>query len=886
MPIQFACESCGRPYQVSDALGGRTGKCKTCGHAMKIPTATEPAAASGEAEELALAPVPVPVPPPQRAQSARPGRPVPVAATAESGDQDEEDEASGLGTRTWVLAGAGALLGIGLLAWFLRPGPGAVETGRPASRVQAPPSMPRGLETTAAATAPARASGTPLAQPAGGIPAVSPATATPPPAPPTPAPVPAPVDRDQLLARAAEARRALDADTNGDNAGALQPAFNEALRAAHEVLVEVPVGTPEQPVRDVTRIVLNSRRLGFDGIRFRAPADGSRLDLQWEFIMPAVANERGRAMTAWYIMPLSGEMIGFTGYGMGPDRPVPGVDLPETYHVVQWLGQAQIRPGQEYLIWFSFEANSPPVPTYVKLNLIPPQPDVRERLAISEAALKQSLNLPEPASGLGVSADGTQALVAAGATLYRGDLHSGQLARLWDGPAGQVRCAAFAPDGKVAAVGLADGAIVLVDLEAGQELRRCTGHSGGLRCLAFLPDGTQLVSGAEDRTARLWDVATGQERRQFADHSDQVLCLAVAPDGKRLVTGPSIDDKVARVWDLDSGALVAKLEGNTEAVYALAFTPDSQCVLTGGEDRSLRLYEAATGRPIRRFKPDNGGTPHALAFLPDGRVVVGAEGAYLNFWSARAGRFLGAYEGDFPGVQLVATAPDGRLLTAGNDGTLQVWDAPSAEAMPDLTPPTVADLNYLRKVAVDLEAQTPDELAELTSLQLSGKVDDAGLAHLARLVDLRSLSLPGATRVKGPGLTHLKSLKHLHRLDLTGTAIDDTDLKHLEPLPWLEDLRLGQTRVTSAGVARLKSLTNLKTIGLEQDAVSNDALLPLSELLYLERLILVGTRVDDRGLELLPRFPRLKSVELQGSQVTEAGVAALKQAMPDLQLDD
>jgi hypothetical protein len=45
MPIRFACEQCGHPFEVEDRLAGRLGRCKRCGHVTEIPEHPEPAPA-------------------------------------------------------------------------------------------------------------------------------------------------------------------------------------------------------------------------------------------------------------------------------------------------------------------------------------------------------------------------------------------------------------------------------------------------------------------------------------------------------------------------------------------------------------------------------------------------------------------------------------------------------------------------------------------------------------------------------------------------------------------------------------------------------------------------------------------------------------------------
>ena len=39
MSIEFDCATCGKHFNVSDALAGKRAKCKVCGNIIKIPAA-------------------------------------------------------------------------------------------------------------------------------------------------------------------------------------------------------------------------------------------------------------------------------------------------------------------------------------------------------------------------------------------------------------------------------------------------------------------------------------------------------------------------------------------------------------------------------------------------------------------------------------------------------------------------------------------------------------------------------------------------------------------------------------------------------------------------------------------------------------------------------
>ncbi|NED55663.1 hypothetical protein G3I24_32865, partial [Micromonospora aurantiaca] len=70
-----------------------------------------------------------------------------------------------------------------------------------------------------------------------------------------------------------------------------------------------------------------------------------------------------------------------------------------------------------------------------------------------------------------------------------------------------------------------------------------------------------------------------------------------SPDGKTLATGS--DDKTVRFWDAATGKPLGQpLTGHTGAVETIAFSPHGKTLATGGEDETVRLWDVATRAPI------------------------------------------------------------------------------------------------------------------------------------------------------------------------------------------------------------------------------------------------------------------------------------------------
>jgi hypothetical protein len=285
------------------------------------------------------------------------------------------------------------------------------------------------------------------------------------------------------------------------------------------------------------------------------------------------------------------------------------------------------------------------------------------------------------------------------------------------------------PDGRLVASGGGDHFIRLWEATGGRPRARLEGHAARVEFVAFSSDGRSVVSVGADQTLRLWDVVAAGEVRKIANparlcpwaglaadskgvwlreagSSAIVLrdlaggmerrriecgaiegdnCPALSPDGRVLATYEAL-------WDVATGRRQAI---SSKGGQFRTFSADGRTLVTVDVERSIRLWEVATGTERCRLLRHKRG-PSSVALSPDGRTLASGDSHFhhLHLWDAPSGRLLASLRGHKGPITALAFTPDGRrLITASEDSTLLIWDvAGIREASAPKAEPTAEEL--------------------------------------------------------------------------------------------------------------------------------------------------------------------------------------------------
>ncbi|KAG7290353.1 Nuclear distribution protein PAC1-2 [Staphylotrichum longicolle] len=176
-------------------------------------------------------------------------------------------------------------------------------------------------------------------------------------------------------------------------------------------------------------------------------------------------------------------------------------------------------------------------------------------------------------------------------------------------------------------------------------------HQDPVNCLAFHPVFTSLASGSDDSTIKIWDWELGELERTLKGHTKAVLDIDFCAGATTTLLASCSSDSTIKLWNpSDDYKNIRTLAGHDHSVSAVRFLPTTSSPQTGdallvsaGGDKTLRLWDAATGSCLRTLQGHAG-------------------------W-----------------VRAVCPSPDGRyLLSAGSDQTARLWDvSPAAGADPE-----------------------------------------------------------------------------------------------------------------------------------------------------------------------------------------------------------
>lgn len=155
-------------------------------------------------------------------------------------------------------------------------------------------------------------------------------------------------------------------------------------------------------------------------------------------------------------------------------------------------------------------------------------------------------------------------------------------------------------------------------------------------------------------------------------------------------------DGTLKVWDTLTGNLIHSFEGHLAGISTVAWSPDNETIATGADDKTIRLWNALTGKAHPRAFSGHHNYVYSIAFSPKGNIL--ASGSYdeaVFLWDVRTAKVMRSLPAHSDPVAGIDVCHDGTLVVScSSDGLIRVWDTMTGQCLRTLVhednPPVMA----------------------------------------------------------------------------------------------------------------------------------------------------------------------------------------------------
>lgn len=244
--------------------------------------------------------------------------------------------------------------------------------------------------------------------------------------------------------------------------------------------------------------------------------------------------------------------------------------------------------------------------------------------------------------------------------------------------------------------------------------------AGGLsainRAIVFNADESQIITAGDDKVVRVWDRSSHQLLREIrGEASDAVnggiTAMALSSDNQWLAVGVFYPHQhngaerrgAVRIHNYGTGEIVKVLEGNRQVVRSLSFSSDNSLLLASEASNrkpAILIWNTA-GWQLQQTMNGHSDQIFGAAFSPDDSKIVSASwDGSLRVWNTASGKQIKkvskAHNGRIYNLLIPENSPEPIAVTGATDKTVKVWNYETGKLLK-----TIKVKRKVRQISVD-----------------------------------------------------------------------------------------------------------------------------------------------------------------------------------------